>query len=153
MLKAARCRDGADAMRRDAARALAAARAWADLSDRDQASAALVEAEHLLADAPDLGILPALVTDLRTWLDRPLRSGNVPEELTPAELRLLPLLTTHLSFREIGGVLGISRNTVKTQAIAAYRKLGVTSRSAAIERAIALGMVEKPDALEAAMGC
>ena len=55
--------------------------------------------------------------------------------LTPAELRLLPLLATHLSFREIGERLCVSRNTVKTQAISAYRKLGVSSRSDAIERA------------------
>ena len=49
--------------------------------------------------------------------------------LTPAELRLLPLLATYLSFREIGENLFVSRNTVKTQAISVYRKLGVSSRS------------------------
>ena len=74
------------------------------------------------------------------------------QRLTPAEQRLLPLLTTHLTFREIGELLEISRNTVKTQAICTYRKLGVTSRSEAIERAIDLGLVERPDALQAAAG-
>ena len=62
--------------------------------------------------------------------------------MLPAEQRLLPLLATHLSFREIGDRLFVSRNTVKTQAIAVYRKFGVTSRSAAIERAAALGLIE-----------
>jgi LuxR family maltose regulon positive regulatory protein len=61
--------------------------------------------------------------------------------LTPAELRLVPLLATHMSFREIGEQLHVSRNTVKTQAIAVYRKLGVSSRSDAIERATSLGLV------------
>jgi LuxR family maltose regulon positive regulatory protein len=51
-------------------------------------------------------------------------------------------LTTHLSFREIADVLSVSRNTVKTQAICVYRKLGVSSRSAAVERAAELGLVE-----------
>jgi LuxR family maltose regulon positive regulatory protein len=54
----------------------------------------------------------------------------------------LPFLATHLSFREIGAHLYISRNTVKTQAIAVYRKFGVTSRSAAIARAIDLGLID-----------
>ena len=41
---------------------------------------------------------------------------------------------THLSFREIGERLYVSRHTVKTQAISIYRKLGVSSRSETIER-------------------
>jgi LuxR family maltose regulon positive regulatory protein len=52
--------------------------------------------------------------------------------LTPAEQRLLPLLATHLSFREIADELDVSRNTVKTQAISIYRRLGVSGRSEAI---------------------
>ena len=62
--------------------------------------------------------------------------------LTGAELRLLPLLSTHLSFREIGEELFVSRNTIKTQAISVYRKLGVSSRSDAIDRAGVLGLLE-----------
>ena len=53
---------------------------------------------------------------------------------------LLPLLSTRLSFREIGEQLHVSRNTVKTQAIACYRKLGVSSRNEAIDRAAELGL-------------
>ena len=61
--------------------------------------------------------------------------------LTTAELRLLPLLATHLSFPEIGERLFLSRHTVKSQAIAIYRKLDVTSRAAAVERARELGLL------------
>jgi LuxR family maltose regulon positive regulatory protein len=61
--------------------------------------------------------------------------------LTTAELRLLPLLPTHLSFREIGERLYLSRHTVKTQAISIYRKLGVSSRSEAIERMSEIGLL------------
>ena len=62
--------------------------------------------------------------------------------LTTAELRLLPLLPTHLSFREIGERLFVSRHTVKTQAISIYRKLGVSSRSETIDRMHELGLLE-----------
>jgi LuxR family maltose regulon positive regulatory protein len=47
-----------------------------------------------------------------------------------------------MSFREIGERLYVSRNTVKTQAISVYRKLGVSSRSDAIQRADELGLVD-----------
>jgi DNA-binding CsgD family transcriptional regulator/anti-anti-sigma regulatory factor/anti-sigma regulatory factor (Ser/Thr protein kinase) len=61
--------------------------------------------------------------------------------LTAAELRLLPLLATHLTFREIGERLHVSFHTVKTQAMSIYRKLGVSSRSQAIEHAQQLGLL------------
>jgi LuxR family maltose regulon positive regulatory protein len=61
--------------------------------------------------------------------------------LTAAELRLVPLLSTHLVFREIGERLHVSRHTVKTQAISVYPKLGVSSRSEAIDRAQAIGLL------------
>ena len=67
--------------------------------------------------------------------------------LTPAELRLLPMLSTHLSFKEIGERLHVSRNTIKTQAISVYRKLGVSSRSEAVALAEELGLVEAVEAL------
>jgi LuxR family maltose regulon positive regulatory protein len=129
---------------------LETARAHLGLSERDEAEAALARAEVALARAPDLGILSTRTAELREQLDRVSRPERSQEHLTPAELRLLPLLTTHLTFREIGELLQISRNTVKTQAICTYRKLGVTSRSEAIDRAVELGLVEQPDALGAA---
>ena len=61
--------------------------------------------------------------------------------LTAAELRLLPFLATHLSFREIGARLYVSRHTVKSQAIAVYRKLGATSRSESVQFAHRLGLL------------
>ena len=82
------------------------------------------------------------VADLRRGIEELSASRGDSSGLTRAELRLLPLLATHLSFREIGDRLYVSRNTVKTQAISAYRKLGVSSRSAAIERAGELGLVD-----------
>ena len=61
--------------------------------------------------------------------------------LTAAELRLLPLLATHLTLDEIGDRFSLKRTTVKTQAIAIYRKFGVGSRREAISRMHELGLL------------
>jgi LuxR family maltose regulon positive regulatory protein len=61
--------------------------------------------------------------------------------LTAAELRLLPLLATHLTFRELGERLHVSSHTVKSQAMSIYRKLGASSRSQAIQRAQQLDLL------------
>ena len=58
-------------------------------------------------------------------------------------MRVLQLLPTHLSIREIGKRLYVSPNTVKSQTISIYRKLGVSSRSDAIERMNELGVFER----------
>ena len=62
--------------------------------------------------------------------------------LTTAELRVLPLLATHLSFPEIGAEMFLSPHTVKSQAMSIYRKLGATSRHQAVTRSRELGLLE-----------
>ena len=114
------------------------------LADADGARGLLRSVSDILRVRPRLGV----VVQGTAELDRRTRALAEPEgrwatSLTPAERRLLPLLATHLSFREIGERLYVSRNTVKTQAIAVYRKFGVTSRSAAVERAVALGLIDE----------
>ena len=114
------------------------------LADADGARALLRRVADIFRVRPRLGVLVERNAELdkRTHaLAEP--QGRWASSLTPAEQRLLPLLATHLSFREIGERLFVSRNTVKTQAIAVYRKFGVTSRSAAIERAVALGLIDE----------
>ena len=71
---------------------------------------------------------------------RPTPAPTGASSLTAAELRLLPLLATHLSYQEIGEQLFVSKNTVKTQAYSAYRKLGVSSRYEAVIRTRELGL-------------
>ena len=67
-------------------------------------------------------------------------TGRTPP-LTPAELRLLPYLQTHLTFKQIGERLFVSRNTVSSQVGSIYRKLGASSRSDAVQIAISIGML------------
>jgi len=55
--------------------------------------------------------------------------------LSGRELDVLRYLATHLTTREIAQALHVSRNTVKSHMQHLYRKLGVGSRSAAVERA------------------
>jgi LuxR family maltose regulon positive regulatory protein len=116
------------------------ARAYISLADQAGAATVLQQADDILQQRPDLGVLPAQVSKLRSQLAR-IGDGAVgASALTAAELRLLPLLPTHLSFQEIGERLYVSTNTVKSQAYSAYRKLGVSSRSAAVTRARELGL-------------
>jgi LuxR family maltose regulon positive regulatory protein len=119
------------------------ARAHVALRDADGAQAHLEAADVILDRCPGLGVLPARAERLRAEIEDIPEAGDATGSgLTGAELRLLPLLATHLSFREIGERLFVSRNTIKTQAISVYRKLGVTSRSGAIARAHELGLVD-----------
>ena len=66
---------------------------------------------------------------------------QLPESLTLAETRVLQYLPTHLSFPDIADDLVVSRFTVKTQALAIYRKLGVHSRREAVQTARILGLL------------
>jgi LuxR family maltose regulon positive regulatory protein len=113
------------------------------LRDAESAQEVLDEADEIAARVADLGSLAGRARELRREIAViPEPDGANHAGLTPAELRLLPLLATHLSFREIAEQLFVSRNTVKTQAISVYRKLGVTSRSEAVAEAQRLGLEE-----------
>ncbi len=118
------------------------ARARLMLADPAAARLLLREVADLLRRRSDLGVLKQESEDLRIQL-RGI-SGGTPgaSTLTTAELKLLPFLPTYFSFRQMGEQLHLSPHTVKTQAISVYRKLGVTSRGEAIERAVALGLLD-----------
>jgi LuxR family maltose regulon positive regulatory protein len=118
------------------------ARAYLSLRDTEAVQSLLDELRELLRERPHVGVLADEVEKLERELAMTPDSAGVNRTLTPAELRLLPYLATHLSFREIGQQLYVSRNTIKTQAISVYRKLGVTSRSQAITCAARLGLVD-----------
>ena len=117
------------------------ARAYLTMADAGGAETMLREVDGLLRRQPDLGTLPAQVDELRSCLRTMRVQAPGASTLSEAELRVLPYLATHLSFREIGGRLFLSRHTVKSHAMAIYRKLSVSSRNAAVERAGALGLL------------
>jgi len=102
----------------------------------------MCEVDDLLRRRPGLGTLAAEAQALQAQLasERGSRSLGA-SALTVAELRLLPLLSTHLSFPEIAEQMFLSRNTIKSEATSIYRKLGVSSRSQAISRSVELGLL------------
>lgn len=109
----------------------------------------LVGARALLADASRLARRTAGAVIFAHWFDEAWSymdelaetSLGGPSSLTIAELRILRFLPSHRSFREIADQLGVSANTVKTQAHAVYRKLGAASRSEAVARAAEAGLL------------
>jgi LuxR family maltose regulon positive regulatory protein len=110
------------------------AHAYVGLTDPSGALAVLEQAEAILRRRPQLGLLPDDVRRLRERLDQITQAAPIgTSSLTTAELRILPLLPTHLSFPEIAAQLSVSRHTVKSQVKSVYRKLGVSSRSEAVE--------------------
>ena len=72
----------------------------------------------------------------------PLHPLHHREPLTYGETRVLQYLPTNLSAREIASELRVSVNTVKTHQRHVYQKLGVRSRTQAVEQARAVGLLE-----------
>jgi LuxR family transcriptional regulator, maltose regulon positive regulatory protein len=109
----------------------------------------LVAARALLAEASRFARRTPGAVIFSDWFDRAwgymdtLTETSLagPSALTIAELRILRFLPSHRSFREIAAQLGVSANTVKTQAHAVYRKLGVASRSEAVAQAVEAGLL------------
>ncbi|MGZ4682586.1 MAG: LuxR C-terminal-related transcriptional regulator [Acidimicrobiales bacterium] len=117
------------------------------LGDRVAARTMLDEAQLVAPLEPDarlphedLRAVEDALAELDPMGTEPRQLG--PSSLTAAELRVLEYLPTHLSLKEIGEKLYVSRNTVKSQAIATYRKLGVSSRGEAVAAARSIGLIE-----------
>jgi LuxR family maltose regulon positive regulatory protein len=118
------------------------ARAYLALADPAGAQVALREAEQIVRRRPAIGALTTELVEMRRRLLEAAATLAGSSTLTAAELRLLPLLPTYLSFQEIADRLFISRNTVKTHAMSIYGKLQASSRGEAVERAVELGLLE-----------
>ena len=114
------------------------------LTDLAGARTLMREVDELLRCRPGLGTLVGEAQALQARLSR-LRGPDAPgaSALTAAELRLLPVLATHLSFPQIAEQMSLSRHTVKAEATSIYRKLGASSRNQAVTRARDLGLLDR----------
>src|SRR5262249_28682828 len=95
-----------------------------------------------LTHRPALGTLTVEVAEFRRLLGATVTAtatGRLP--LTPAELRLLPYLQTHLTASGIAEQLFVSSHTVKAEVKSIYPKLGVSSRPDAVQKATAIGLL------------
>jgi len=110
------------------------------LADQATVRQLLHEIDDIASHRPALGTLIDEIKDFRDGLaSRAAPNGVVP--LTPAELRVLPYLPTHLTADKIAERLFLSGHTVKTEIKAVYRKLGVSSRNDAVQRATEIGLL------------
>ncbi len=114
------------------------------LADLAGARTLMGEIDELLQRRPGLGTLAGEAGTLRARLGSE-RGASVPgaSALTAAELRLLPLLSTHLSFPEIAAELFLSPHTIKSEMRSVYRKLGASTRNQAVTQARELGLLER----------
>ena len=121
---------------------LALAPVLAGRGDRAGARAVLAEARTILDAYPDAGMLPELFERQERKLRvRKAREGQLDGELTERELEVIGLLDGRLTTRQMAESLYVAPSTVRTQIKSIYRKLGVSSRSAAVEVARARGLV------------
>ncbi len=107
-----------------------------DMGDRAEAVALLDEARSILTSLPDgaeaqLARLEQL--ERRIAVKQP-RLVSLADPLTEREMAVLRLLGGTLSLRGIGQELHLSQNTIKTHTRAIYRKLGVSTRQAAVQK-------------------
>ena len=112
------------------------------LGERERSQAAITEARSLIESCPDPGMLAGRLDAC----DRSRRAstGFGDEMLTRRELGVLRLLTSELSERDISRVLYVSHNTVHSHVRSIFRKLGVSSRADAVERAREFALLEPP---------
>jgi LuxR family maltose regulon positive regulatory protein len=95
----------------------------------------IAAARHAIAaDANPAAAAPAPAS-------RPARAPTGQQNLTDRELVVLRFLASHLTLPELASELLVSRNTIKTQVAAVYRKLGASSRSEAVDLGRQLGLV------------
>jgi len=110
------------------------------LGERERAQAAITEARSIIGSCPDPGILTG-----RLNAPGPSPAANTScgeEKLTRRERRVLQLLTSDLSERDIGRELYVSHNTVHSHVRSIYRKLGVSSRAHALRRTRELRLLQ-----------
>lgn len=116
------------------------AKAYTERGEQVAAIALAREMTETLRKRPDIGVLADEVAACRRELERVPDALGAPP-LSPAELRVLPYLQTHLTLSDIGHRLIVSRNTVSTQVRSIYRKLRVNSRREAVQRATEMGLL------------
>ena len=111
------------------------------VSTAPQVTSYLIEHALELRSDPFLERLIAAALEERAAQPATAQHGRpLAEPLTAAEHRILELLPTN-TYLQMAATLYVSRNTVKTHLRAIYQKLGVASRSEAIQRAIELRLL------------
>lgn len=123
---------------------LALVRAALLLDDRVKARELVLELRHHARFEPLEASPPsamACAQDLFVQVDAMHVPATGASALTTAELRVLGLMPTNLTLDEIAANFVVSRNTVKSQVVSIYRKLGVNRRAEAVDHARRAGLL------------
>lgn len=91
----------------------------------------------------DPNVVPAVFRILKQRTDPSVnQSPGGKEPLSERELEVLKGIVEGLKDRDIARLLHISEHTVRSHVKSVYRKLGVSSRSQAVARAVRAGIIE-----------
>jgi len=108
-----------------------------DVGDVETARTLLIRARQALGRLPEGGVMPTRIDELQARIDAaaaPTGEDPLRQALSPAERRVLDLLGTHYTQRQIAERLFISRATVKSHTASIYSKFGVNSRDEALAK-------------------
>ena len=121
---------------------LVLATAFIGLDWPSEARRMVAEARRTIGGDPDAVRLHRRLESLAKQVAHGSGSISGGEALSTAELRTLQYLQTHLTQREIAERLHLTRHTIHTHTSAIYRKLGVSSRSEAVQAGRRHGLLE-----------
>jgi DNA-binding NarL/FixJ family response regulator/signal transduction histidine kinase len=108
---------------------------------KDMAADELAQAIRAVAQGETL-LAPGLTGKLVDRLERPPQAG-ASSQLTAREYEVLRALASGLRNKEIARQLQVSERTVTFHLAHIYQKLGVTSRTEALSRALELGLLKQ----------
>jgi DNA-binding CsgD family transcriptional regulator len=106
------------------------------------AEAIAVDADLVVAQPAALSAAPGGTAGAGATGPGPAASDLPAEALTPRELDVLGLLAEGRGNRDIAAALGISEHTVKFHLASIFGKLGVSTRTGAVQRALKLGAIQ-----------
>jgi LuxR family maltose regulon positive regulatory protein len=103
--------------------------------DRRRARTRAAAARRIVEQYPDVGAIAERLAAVEAALERPAGGVLLGSQPTRAELRLLALLPTDLTLKQIADRLYLSTNTVASHRKRLYRRLGAKTRAEAVAAA------------------
>jgi LuxR family maltose regulon positive regulatory protein len=109
--------------------------------DRERARESAARAREIVDRYRDLGTLEARLARVEAALENAADNPLLGTQPTPAELRVLELLESERTLAEIAAEPYVSQHTVKSHAQRLYRRLGASTREAAVAAARERGLL------------
>jgi len=97
------------------------------------------ELKNALLSIQDTGYYFSEIASLNLF--NRVKDSNIIPELTAKEIQLIKLCHTDLTYKQIAKKMGVSENTVAGYRVSAFRKFGITSRTALVVCGIQMGLI------------